>query len=112
MTELEMKATIEYLEKIKTDYIEGYGYEAHPVPEYYAIEDAIKLLEAYPRWILCSEQHPEISQTVLCQTKKGKIEFCKRTYDGWWTSEGSWVGDYYVVAWQPLPEPIEMEGDK
>jgi hypothetical protein len=33
-----------YLEQIKDDYIEGTGYEKHPLPEYYAIETAIKSL--------------------------------------------------------------------
>ena len=33
-----------YLEQIKEDYIEGVGYERHPLPEYYAIETAIKSL--------------------------------------------------------------------
>ncbi len=34
-----------YLKQIKDDYIDGAGYERHPLPEYYAIETAIKLLE-------------------------------------------------------------------
>ena len=42
-TQLEL--SIEYLEDIKDDYVEGYGYERHPLPEYYAIEHAIKTLE-------------------------------------------------------------------
>ena len=42
-TQLEL--SIEYLEDIKDNYIEGHGYERHPLPEYYAIEHAVKTLE-------------------------------------------------------------------
>lgn len=44
MTREERELSIEYLEQIKEDYIEGVGYERHPLPEYYAIETAIKSL--------------------------------------------------------------------
>ena len=45
MTREERELSIEYLKGIKENYIEGYGYERHPLPEYYAIENAIKALE-------------------------------------------------------------------
>ena len=44
MTKQEREDAIEYLEGMKEKYIEGYGYERHPLPEYYAIETAIKVL--------------------------------------------------------------------
>ena len=40
----ERTLAIDYLEEMKNDYIEGFGYEEHPLPEYYAIETAIKAL--------------------------------------------------------------------
>lgn len=49
MTREERELSIEYLEGIKDNYIEGYGYERHPVPEYYAIENAIKVLNQLDR---------------------------------------------------------------
>lgn len=49
MTREERELSIEYLEKIKEDYIEGNAYERHPLPEYYAIENAIKALEQEPK---------------------------------------------------------------
>lgn len=55
MTREERELSITYLEVIKEKYIEGEGYERHPLPEYYAIESAIKALEQEPRkghWIL------------------------------------------------------------
>ena len=48
MTREERELSITYLEGIKEEYIEGYGYERHPLPEYYAIETAIKALEQEP----------------------------------------------------------------
>ena len=45
MTEEERKLTIEYLEEMKEKYIEGEGYERHPLPEWYALDKAIEALE-------------------------------------------------------------------
>ena len=44
MTKEEREEAIVYLEEIKEYYIDGYGYERHPLPEYYAIEAGIKAL--------------------------------------------------------------------
>lgn len=48
MTREERELSIKYLESMKDNYIEGNGYERHPLPEYYAIENAIKVLEKEP----------------------------------------------------------------
>lgn len=48
MTKEERELSITYLEEMKETYIEGEGYERHPLPEYYAIECAIKALEQEP----------------------------------------------------------------
>lgn len=45
MTREESELSIMYLKGIKEKYIEGDGYERHPLPEYYAIENSIKALE-------------------------------------------------------------------
>jgi len=45
MTREERELAITYLEEMKETYIEGVGYERHPLPEYYAIVNAIKALE-------------------------------------------------------------------
>ena len=44
MTKEEREIAIAELEGMKEKYIEGHGYETHPLPEYYAIEAAIKAL--------------------------------------------------------------------
>lgn len=48
MTREERDLSITYLEEIKEKYIEYEGNEIHPLPEYYAIETAIKVLEQEP----------------------------------------------------------------
>ncbi len=48
MTKEERELAIPYLEDIKESYVDGNGYERHPLPEYYAIEAAIKALEQEP----------------------------------------------------------------
>lgn len=48
MTREERELSVIYLEEIKEKYIEGEGYERHPLPEYYAIETAIKALNKEP----------------------------------------------------------------
>ena len=45
MSKEETEIAIDYLEDMKEKYIEGHGYERHPLPEYYAIESAIKALK-------------------------------------------------------------------
>lgn len=49
MTREEIDLSIEYLESMKEEYIEGEGYERHPLPEYFALELAIKALETQDR---------------------------------------------------------------
>ena len=49
MTSEERELTIVYLEEMKEKYIEGEGYERHPLPEYYALDMAIRSLEAWEK---------------------------------------------------------------
>lgn len=48
MTKEEKELTITYLTEMQEEYIEGEGYERHPLPEYYALDMAIKALEQQP----------------------------------------------------------------
>lgn len=45
MMDYEREMTIEYLKGIQEKYVEGEGYEKHPLPEWYALDNAIKTLE-------------------------------------------------------------------
>lgn len=71
MTRTEIKIIIEYLKSIQEKYIEGEGYARHPLPEWYALDNAIKALEQEPKaghWIKispagiyeCSECHQNV----------------------------------------------------
>lgn len=51
MTKEERKIMITTLEEMAESYIEGEGYERHPLPEYYAIETAFKALVEQERII-------------------------------------------------------------
>ena len=48
MTNEERTLALDYLEKMQKTYVDGEGYEAHPLPEWYALEAAIKALEQQP----------------------------------------------------------------
>jgi hypothetical protein len=48
MTIDEVNMTIDYLKEMQESYIEGEGYERHPLPEWYALDKAIEALEQEP----------------------------------------------------------------
>lgn len=118
MTREERELSIEYLEKIKKDYIEGNAYERHPLPEYYAIENAIKALEQKPKWIPVTEKLPEEKTAVLLSCDDmylAKLNPCIGWISGnnWYTfsARGSYLVKY-PIAWMPLPEPYKAESEK
>lgn len=45
MTLDEANLTIDYLKEMQEQYIEGEGYERHPLPEWYALDKAIETIE-------------------------------------------------------------------
>lgn len=73
MTKEERELSIEYLEKIKEDYIEGNAYERHPLPEYYAIENAIKALEQEPKPMIEIDLYSVIKQKYIEREALDKI---------------------------------------
>lgn len=139
MNREERKLTIEYLKGIMDNYVEGYGYESHPLPEYYAIESAIKALEQEPKWIPVSEGLPEDLEAVNITWVNHNPEsyymdikdkpftatghYCK----GRWYWYSSTCQDYLkeygrcdvdeidtdieVAAWMPLPKPYKKESE-
>jgi hypothetical protein len=48
MANEDRKLAIEYLEKMKEDYIEGEGYERYPLAEWFVLDDVIKWLGQEP----------------------------------------------------------------
>jgi hypothetical protein len=92
MTQEERELAIIYLENIKENYIEGVGYERHPLPEYYAIESAIKALE----------QDKADEQCCLCNYRVGN-ECC--------FSEANEVSqDALISKISKLPTKEDVEG--
>lgn len=96
MTREEAKLTIDCLKEMQEGYIEGEGYERHPVPEWYALDKAIKALEQEPRkgqltnseWIDFLSEQFDISRTsaremlhVMMSVKK-EDNFKKKQFRG------------------------------
>ena len=74
-------------------------------------------------WIPCSERLPETSRPVLCWVRSTTIA-SGETYiigscdNGFWFLQTYEIGhhhfpvkDYEVVAWKPLPDPYQPEGE-
>ncbi len=66
MTKEERELAIPYLEDIKESYVEGNGYERHPLPEYYAIETAIKFLSQESRDDVMAIHTQGLDEGVRC----------------------------------------------
>ena len=77
MTREEIRMTIPYLEEMKEHYIEGEGYERHPLPEYYAIEAAIKGLDELSRLE---------DAKVKIEEQKSKVRL--EEYEHYWYEQG------------------------
>lgn len=119
MTREERELSITYLEGIKEKYIEGDGYERYPLPEYYAIEMAIKALDQ--RWIPVTERLPEEPYGCLVtiedeEPMTGQMFECILPYFvGWdgerWNDSDGEQCPLEVIAWMPLPEPYKAESE-
>lgn len=111
----ETELTIEYLKDIQEKYIEGEGYERHPLPEWYALDKAIEMLEQ-TRWIPVSERLPNrdeyIKNNGLFNVSDGNRSYSEwfDIYDKQRFGEPTMAGfrvDYVVTAWMPLPSAYE-----
>ncbi len=88
-----------YLEQIKEDYIEGAGFERHPLPEYYAIEIAIKSL-ALPS-VTPQEQFinkPCVSEKVCEHDKKVIFDKIRAKIDNAIEFERKWLYDAGYIS--------------
>lgn len=73
----EIEITIPYLEEMKEYYIEGEGYERHPLPEYYAIEAAIRGLDELSRLEDAKERTKEQKSDVHLDVE----DYFKRVFE-------------------------------
>lgn len=110
MTREEAKLTIEYLKEMQEEYIEGEGYERHPLPEWYALETAIKAIEQ-TTWIPVSERLPKENEYIgnvckyyLVQDEYGDMHVAHLSSVGWIPMESlKAIGDE-IIAWRELPQ--------
>ena len=60
-----------YLQEMLPTYVEGHGYEEHPLPEYYAIETAIDIMQKYQKIknIICRWEVGIYDDEGLCHTE-------------------------------------------
>ena len=77
MTNDERDLTLEYLKEMQEEYIEGYGYEAHPLPEWYALDEAIKALEQQPMEVI-----NKIPEDYVYDTETDEFEVYRHKYTG------------------------------
>lgn len=139
MTPEEANMTIDYLKKMQEDYIEGEGYERHPLPEWYALNEAIETIEQ-TTWIPCSLRLPEYNGWYHCTADLDDLLLTVDLYykNGYWLdnrrinmfdcydiygygnstakhklSYQELISEFdwtaNVVAWMPLPEPYKGE---
>ena len=127
MTKEEANMTIDYLKEMQESYIEGEGYERHPLPEWYALDKAIETIEQ-TTWIPVSERLPEEYGEYLITWKNPKypktyIGICEceitdvydhehHRFEVEWLFDGHITTAYpdsYVIAWMPLPKPYEPQ---
>ena len=62
------------------------------------------------RWIPCAERLPELEHTLYLVTRKTSRGWFYTTRSYFFTKEVGWSDDK-IVAWMPMPEPYEEEGD-
>ena len=121
MTREDCELSVIYLKEMQEDYIEGEGYERHPLPEYFAIEYAIEALEQ-TKWIPVTKKLPEEVKTkgyglcnVLVTHKYAGItrtSFAVFDKGKFYTNNNFKHEDTSVIAWKPLPESYQVESEE
>lgn len=95
---------------------EAYDKEKHYCPRFcYVLKEAVKEIEEYNGWILCSERMPKEPEEGLtnldeCDEYIVMIENADIPTALNYAGNGEWYRDgvfYDVIAWKPLPEPYQ-----
>ena len=133
------QAAIDALKGLPTWWADTGGYYGGAQPPMVALldpEDAVSAIENLPpaqpeqRWIPCSERLPEeYGEFLVTMTEKAKakdlgfdidetyIRKMRYNSNGWQLPRHipSWINEAVkdeVLAWMPLPEPYQEEGEK
>lgn len=64
-------------------------------------------------WIPCGEKLPEEGKQVLVCDDFGSVYIAEyeASFDGRWCEPVEYQYSYDIVAWMPLPEPYQKQGD-
>lgn len=63
-------------------------------------------------WIPCSERLPRQGQEVICQCRANMIKVLKLDACGdWYQDAEHCYMSGFVIAWMPLPQPPESDGE-
>lgn len=100
MTEEERKLTIDYLEDMKEECVEGEGNERYPLPEWYMLDKVIKIIEQQPS---------ERTETHECDciSRKAVLDSLHHKFadgfdsDKWWNS----ISVLYAINETPSFKP-------
>lgn len=55
-------------------------------------------------WIMCEDRLPEMDKRVICHCRADIKQILRRTNNGWFTNDGEFCMESFVIAWHPLPE--------
>lgn len=61
------------------------------------------------KWIPVSERLPKVGEEVLCQCRANIFEVLAWTPHGWYHDVMHCYMMEFVIAWQELPQPYELE---
>ena len=92
---------------------EAYEKEKHYCPKFCnVIKETVKEIEAnHNDWISCSERLPKYGEVVMCSCTNSGITISCITHKGVKPSKSVRFGQHSVIAWQPLPEPYQTNGE-
>ena len=92
---------------------EAYYKEKHHCPKFCnVIKETVKEIEAnHNDWISCSERLPKYGEVVMCSCKNSGITISCITHKGVKPSKSVRFGQHSVIAWQPLPQPYQLNGE-
>ena len=92
---------------------EAYNKEKHHCPKFCkVIKETVKEIEEnHNDWISCSERLPKYGEVVMCSCTNGGITISCITHRGGKQSKIVRFGQHSVIAWQPLPQPYQPNGE-